>query len=87
MALVCYLIFTGKLVPRTTLEDMKADRDEWRTAALRKDEAIALQAGHIDQLMEVGRTAEHLIRALPPVEPAPRRELEEYRDLSPQEGT
>lgn len=72
VTLVVLLVLFGKLVPKARLDEVIKEKEDWKSAAIRKDEAIALQAGQLDELMEVARTAEHLIRALPPVEP-PRR--------------
>ncbi|NUR15554.1 MAG: hypothetical protein HOQ13_04500 [Dermatophilaceae bacterium] len=40
---VGWLVLTGKLVPRRTLEDARADRDSWRTAAeVQRDQVTKL---------------------------------------------
>lgn len=76
VALVVFMILTGRLVPRSTIEDSRKDWNErlaearaeatkWENAARLAQEANVVQADQIEQLMEVARTAEHLLLALP----------------------
>jgi hypothetical protein len=69
LVLVVLLILWGKLVPKAVLDDMRSDKDKqietWKDAYHRSEEARAVQAGQITTLMEVARTTEHVIGALP----------------------
>lgn len=76
LALVVFLILTGRLVPRSVVNDVRKDRDDrlaearaeaakWEQAARVAQETNAVQADQIDQLMEVARTTERLLLALP----------------------
>lgn len=58
LALTVFLILRGYLVPRRSVEDVKSDRDYWRTAA---QEAIAQNR----ELMETARTMRDVLNALP----------------------
>ncbi len=76
VALGVYLVFTGKLVPRSTLKDLRQDRDDrvaearaettvWREAyesSKRANEALAIQ---LNQMLEVGHTANRVLQSLP----------------------
>jgi hypothetical protein len=76
------LVLTGRLVPRSTLKDLRKDRDDrvaearseaqvWREAyesAKRANEALAVQ---LHQMLEVGHTTSSVLRSLPsPPKPA-----------------
>jgi hypothetical protein len=79
LALTVLLILRGQLVPRATLEDLRADRDAriselateretWRAAYLEEVEARRLAQEQVDELLEFARTGDHLLRTvLPPV--------------------
>lgn len=76
VALVVFLILTGRLVPRRQLEDLREDRDARLAAAERQVQTwqAAYEAAvmgrktaqdHVSQLMEAALTAQDVIRALP----------------------
>lgn len=72
LAVVAMLIFTGRLVPRSTLEDTRADRDNWRAAALAQQEARQVEAAQNHLVLnELAATVDRFIDALP--QPDPRR--------------
>lgn len=69
LAVGLWLIMTGRLVPRATLDDVRADRDSrlaeiraetdaWRTAA-------ETSLRQVTELMEQGRTTVALLEAIP----------------------
>lgn len=71
-----WFVLTGKLVPRQTLQDVRADRDarieelkaereSWKEAFFTSEQARALTESQIDKLLETSRTTEALIRSLP----------------------
>ena len=53
----CWLVFTGRLVPRRTYEDMRTDRDNWRQLALRS-------FGHANRLGVGAEVAADALRTL-----------------------
>ena len=73
--LVVLLIIRGNLVPRSVLEDVRkdrdarvaqiiAERDTWREAH-RQSEAARIEAqNQVGELLELSRTADHVLRAL-----------------------
>ncbi|MEW2402116.1 hypothetical protein [Streptomyces sp. NPDC046862] len=75
VTLVVLLILLGKLVPRSVLEDVRADRDAriaevlaerdtWRDAH-RESEAARVEAqSQVGELLELSRTADHVLRSL-----------------------
>lgn len=81
-----WLVLTGRLLPRSTLEDLRQDRDDrvaearaetqvWREAyesSKRANEALAIQ---LNQMLEVGHTANRVLQSLPgspkPADPDP----------------
>lgn len=63
--LVGWLVFTGRLVPRRTYEDIIHDRDEWRAAQRISETARQVAADQVDELLEHARTTDAFIRSLP----------------------
>ena len=58
LAVVVWMILTGRLVPRRTLEDMAKEREYWRSA-------FFSQQQQSEALMETGRVAQEVLKALP----------------------
>src|SRR5689334_23511117 len=76
LAVVVWMIYTGKLVARSVLDDVRKDRDDrlaemrailstWQTAYIASEAARQVSAGQVNQLLETGRIAEALLRAMP----------------------
>lgn len=76
VVVIVMLILSGRLVPRSTLRDLRADRDArlaevtaerdtWRAAHAASEKARHRQQGQVGELLELSRTAEHLLRSLP----------------------
>lgn len=69
VVLAVILILRGSLVPRSTLDMMRADKDRevatWRAIAERSEELIRVQQGQINLLLEGNRTTQRVIEALP----------------------
>lgn len=65
LALVILLILTGRLVPRRTLDDARADRDYWRQAHAEEAKARQAERELTNELIEVARTADHVLTSLP----------------------
>ena len=59
-----YAVLTGRLVPRSTLEDEQHETSEWRTEGRIKDAQIAEKDEQIRLLAEVGKTVEQLAHGL-----------------------
>jgi len=57
-------MWKGKVVPRSSLDDVMHDRDEWRTESRIKDQQIAEKDGQLQHLAEVGETQKALLSAL-----------------------
>lgn len=75
LILVVLAIVTGRLVPRRSLEDVRADRDarladekargdEWRAAAQAQDARNDVLTRQVEQLLETARTTNALIEGL-----------------------
>lgn len=75
LLLVVVLILVGWLVPRKVVKDMRDDRDarivearqettNWQKAYQAADEARALQAKQLADLMELAKTTDQFIRTL-----------------------
>lgn len=66
-----WLMFTGRVVPRSIHEETRADRNEWRRAfldseAARQVQATAqrVQAEQLDQLLESAKATEKVMTAI-----------------------
>ncbi|MFJ6559991.1 hypothetical protein ACIQMV_08930 [Streptomyces sp. NPDC091412] len=70
LAFVFLYVVTGKLVPRRTYNDLLAERDYWRAAHAEEVRARQDERALTTELLEVARTADHVLASLPP----PRRE-------------
>lgn len=55
----------GKLVPRSALEDIIHDRNEWRAAHRISETARQTSADQVEELLEHARTTDAFIRSLP----------------------
>ena len=87
VAIVVLLILLGRLVPRSVLTDVRDDwdarlkeiadeRDTWRTAHQVSEEARREAQDQAGELLELARTADHVLRSLPrPGEVTPRGSL------------
>lgn len=68
IVLTVVLILRGYLVPKTTVDQRMADKDEqitmWRTAYERADRALLLKDKQIEALLEGARTTTHVVEAL-----------------------
>jgi hypothetical protein len=56
----------GKLIPRSTYDDVINDRNEWRVAHATSEAARMVGADQVEELLEHARTTDAFIRALPP---------------------
>jgi hypothetical protein len=76
LGIVVLFILLGRLVPRRAVDDLRedyaariaeliAERDMWRTAHGVSEEARHEDQQQVRELMEVARTADHVLRALP----------------------
>lgn len=74
---VVFLVVIGFLVPRRTLNDVRTDRDarikelsderdEWKAAYFASDKTAREAVGQVQALLEVSRTSESALRAIPP---------------------
>lgn len=69
LALVVVLILRGALVPRSTFDIMREDKDKqieiWRTAYETGVSIQDIQREQISALLEANRTTTHVIQSLP----------------------
>lgn len=83
LGLVLLMVLLGKLVPRSALEDARADADQarkdrdkaleekqrevelWRSAFISEVGTTRELSSQNSMLMEVARTADHVLRSLP----------------------
>lgn len=65
LALVVLMVLRGLLVPRSTLKDMREERDTWRSAYQESEASRRKDQAHVGELLELSRTAIPLLRALP----------------------
>ena len=65
LALVVFMILTGKLNPKSYADEIRADRDAWKTAYNKSEEGSRLKDSQISELLEVSKTVRHLVRSLP----------------------
>ena len=66
LALAVLFVLTGRLVPRSVLRDTQADRDYWRAAHAEESKARQAERELTNELLEVARTADHVLASLPP---------------------
>lgn len=62
LAVVVLLVLTGRLVPRSTLLDMRADRDRWAQVAQEEQ-------GQKRELLRGAQVTNDVLRALPTHDP------------------
>lgn len=73
--LVGWLVWTGRLVPRPSVEELRAsyerqledahhDRDEWRAGHRISETARQIATDQVDELLEHARTTDQFIRSL-----------------------
>ena len=55
----------GKLVPRSALDDVIQDRNDWRDAHRLSEAARQASADQVEELLEHARTTDAILRALP----------------------
>ncbi|MGW5711534.1 hypothetical protein ACWF8U_00635 [Streptomyces olivaceus] len=65
LAVVVLMVLTGRLVPRRTYDDLKEERDTWRAAHATSEEARRLERDQTRELLELSRTADRVLTALP----------------------
>lgn len=65
LTIVVLMILRGALVPRSTHQEVRSDRDTWRDAWEASEEARRVQAQQLGELLELAKTTDQFIRALP----------------------
>ena len=61
---VMWAILTGRLVPRSTLTDMRQDRDYWRTAHETSEGTRRIMAGQVERLLANSEITNQVLTAL-----------------------
>lgn len=71
ITLAVVMIYTGRLVPKSTHEETRADRDAWKAAhdEIKKsldasEEARGVQARQLEQLLETAKATEQLMTTI-----------------------
>lgn len=62
--LVAWMLFTGRLVTRREADDIRHDRDEWRTTARISESSRQVLSDQVAELIEHARVTESVLRAL-----------------------
>lgn len=65
VTLAVVLILRGYLVPKPTVDDIRAERDAWKAAYITEAKAGTVKDGQISELMELARTSTHALASLP----------------------
>ncbi|MYX14368.1 hypothetical protein GTY67_13275 [Streptomyces sp. SID8374] len=65
LVIVVLMVLTGRLVPRRTYDDLKEDRNDWRTAHNKVADALTEAVRQNGELTELSRTGVHLLDSLP----------------------
>ncbi|MCX5144638.1 hypothetical protein [Streptomyces sp. NBC_00338] len=65
LTLVVLMVLTGRLVPRRTYDDLLEERNTWRSAHTTSEEARRLEREQVGELLELSRTADRVLTALP----------------------
>ena len=65
VSLIIVSIIRGWLIPRKQYEDILADRDHWRAALEKSEEARHLLTQQLDQTLALTKTVDHVLRSLP----------------------
>jgi hypothetical protein len=64
LALTVLLILTGRIVPRRSLDDARAERERWEAAWHAEKETSQALSVQVGTLIELGRTTEALLNTL-----------------------
>ncbi|MFJ3141747.1 hypothetical protein ACIPJM_04750 [Streptomyces halstedii] len=81
LAVVVIMVLTGRLVPRRTYNDLLEERNTWRSAHAVSEEARHLERNQVGELLELSRTADRVLTALP--HPVHREEVESREPVDP----
>lgn len=65
LSLAIWLIFTGRLVTRNVVDDIRMQRDRWEQAARDSESARAEERAQVRELLEVAKITEHVLTSLP----------------------
>lgn len=64
VAMFVTLMWKGKIVPKSTMDEVTHDRNEWRTESRIKDAQLAEKDKQLGHLSEVGETQKAVLTAL-----------------------
>lgn len=64
LGLAVWAIITGRLVPRSALDDVIHDRNEWRAESRIKDQQLDEKDTQLRHMGEVGATVNAIMRSL-----------------------
>ena len=88
LALVVVMILRGALVPRSTFDSMREDKDKqievWRTAYISSVSVQDVQREQISALLEANKVTTHVVQSLPRA--AGIRGRDDHHELAEAEG-
>lgn len=64
LALAIWLVLTGRLVPKSTHEETRLDRDEWRKTAETTQKRLDVISQQMDKLLASSLTVERFMTSL-----------------------
>lgn len=74
VAIVVLMVLTGRLVPKSILDNALRERDTWREAHTVSEKAREAEREQTGELLEVARISGHVLTSLPRP-PKPREEV------------
>ena len=64
LASCVWAVITGRLVPRSTLDDMRQDRDYWREAHTTSEGTRSIMAQQVQKLLENSEVTNQVLTSL-----------------------
>lgn len=65
VAIVAWMVISDKLISRRRYDEMRADRDGYRDAWEKSNEALLIQARTTIERLEIDRRTDHFISSIP----------------------
>lgn len=64
---IIYAILTGRLYSRAAVDEIRGERDDWKTAFFKSDQANHILTDQVSDLIDANRTSQKVISSLPHV--------------------
>jgi hypothetical protein len=68
---VIYGVLTGKLYSRKAVDEIRGDRDNWKSAYFESDKANRVLMSQNSDLIDSAKTTDRIIRSLPEIGVSP----------------